>query len=213
MTVLRRWRRLIIRILLIAIGMWLAIVVLLAYLIHRTGTVEQAQPSDVIVVLGAGLARDGTAGRALTRRSQHAAALWQAGYAQHIICTGGIGHDQTRSEADACRELLQQEGVPTSAIWLEDRSRSTEENALYTAAILLEKDWQTVILVSDGYHLFRADYIFKTYGIRATLSPVSYRLIRGFPTYEYSLMREIAALHWQVFKTIFRLPVTYVPLG
>ncbi len=197
------------RTLLIGLLVWLATIVLLISMIHRTGTVDNAEPSDVIIVLGAGLARDGRPGYALTRRSIHAAGLWHEGYADTIICTGGIADNQTRSEADGCHDVLVRRGVPESAILLEEESGSTEENAICSREILLENNFNSVILVSDSYHLFRARYIFETVGFdNISLSPVSSDLIRGYPTYESSVIREVLALHWQVFKTIFNIPVT-----
>ena len=54
----------------------------------------------------------------------------------HVLCTGAQADGYPRSEADACREVLMREGVPESAIWLEDESRSTEENAINSTQIL-----------------------------------------------------------------------------
>jgi len=197
------------RILMIMMLVWLAVIVILIGMIHRTGILDNAETSDVIVVLGAGLARDGRPGYALTRRSAHAADLWHEGYADSIICTGGIAENQTRSEADGCHDVLLRRGVPESAIFLEEVSASTEENAIYSREILLENNFDSVILVSDSYHLFRARYIFETEDFRnISLSPVSANLIRGYPTYESSVIREVLALHWQVFKTIFNIPLT-----
>lgn len=201
----------IIRIMLISCIIWLMVCATLVMLIHRTGTIDQVEQSDAIIVLGAGLTRNGNAGRALIRRTEHAVRLWHEGYAETIICTGGIAPRQTRSEASACREILLRNNVPASAIFMEEQSRSTEENAIYSEPILSANNLETVILVSDSYHLFRANYIFETVGIDVSLSPVSSDLIRGFPTYESSLFREILALHWQVFKTIFNIPITHFP--
>ncbi|MGB7341658.1 MAG: YdcF family protein [Phototrophicaceae bacterium] len=197
------------RFILILIIGWSTVIVGLIATIHYTGTVNEPAPSDAIVVLGAGLSRSGRPGYALTRRSAHAADLWQQGYADTIICTGGVAANQSRSEAEGCMEVLVRNGVPTSAILLENNSASTEENALYTQPILDDYHLNSIILVSDSYHLFRARHIFNTVGIAdISLSPVSANLIRGYPSYESSLIREVLALHWQVFKTIFNIPIT-----
>lgn len=202
-------RKILARILFISSGVWLLVVIALLFTIHKTGTIETAEPSDAIVVLGAGLSRNGRPGWALTRRSNHAAELWHQGLADTIICTGGIADNQSRSEAEGCLEVLVRNGVPPSAVLLEPNSRSTEENAIFTQEILQQNNLNSLIIVSDGYHLFRANYIFETLGIdNITLSPVSSSLIRGYPTYETSVIREVLALHWQVFKTIFNIPIT-----
>lgn len=200
------------RIFLLLLLIWLLACGILVAIIYYTGTIDEAENADVIIVLGAGLSRDGRPNSALTRRSEHAAELWKNGYAARIICTGGVGLNQTRSEADGCREVLTREGVPQSAIVLEERSRSTEENAMFTLDIMRELGFESAILVSDSYHVFRARYIFAQVGIDVVLSPVATSRIR-LSSYAYSMAREVAALHWQVFKDFFNLPFTYVPIG
>jgi uncharacterized SAM-binding protein YcdF (DUF218 family) len=206
------WRLWLGRIILVAIAMWLLIIIGLISLIHYTGTIDEAQSADVIIVLGAGLSNSGRPGWALTRRSAHAAELWKQGSAETIICTGGTGYNQSRSEADGCREVLIRNGVPSSAIILEENSRSTEENAIFSRQIMDANAWETALLVSDSYHVFRGRYIFSSQGIDVFLSPVPAQEIRGFPTYYSSVFREVLALHWQVFKDIFNLQVTSVPI-
>lgn len=190
---------------------WMLLVLGLIIAIDVTGNVDQAEQADVIVVLGAGLSRDGRPGFALTRRSIHAAELWAQGYADSILCTGGQAPDQSRSEADGCRQVLMWRGVPESAIYLEESSRSTEENALYSRPIIEANGWEDVILVSDGYHLFRAEILFRTRGIPVFLSPVSREAMERHDWYPRAVSREILALHWQFFKDLLGLPITHIP--
>jgi uncharacterized SAM-binding protein YcdF (DUF218 family) len=193
---------------LLAAVLWLYVVVVLLVVIDAYGRVDRVQAADVIVVLGAGLRRDNTPGPALTRRSARAAELWQAGYAPVIVCSGGKPGNRTRSEADACAELLRGDGVPDSAILLEDTSRSTEENAIETDAILQANGWDSAVVVSDGFHLLRATRLFEQAGITAFASPAGVEP----PPSEYLvyLLREVMAFHWLAFKDLFNLPITYV---
>ena len=197
------------RALLTVVGVWLIGCAAIALVIVVYGETERAEPADVIVVLGAGLRRNGEPGPALTRRVNHAAAVFEQGYAPAIICTGGYPQRGIqRSEADACRALLLAQGIPESAVFLEEQSRSTEENAVYTQAIMEENGWQSALVVSDGYHLLRAELIFSQVGIAHTTSPT---VSPPFFTYVSSVAREVVALHWQAVKTILNLPYTYVP--
>ena len=196
------------RVLALGLISWLWIMFVLAIVIDAYGRVDRAQPADVIVVLGAGLRRDNQPGPALTRRAAHAALLWQQGYAPIVICSGGNPGNRARSEAAACAELLQADGVPQSAIMLEEESRSTEENAMYTRVLMSEKGWQTAIVVSDGYHLFRARRLFTNAGIPAFTSPADFQPATG--EYIVFLLREVAAFNWQIVKEAVNLPVTYV---
>lgn len=196
------------RILAISAFVWLIVIGLLTGAVIVYGMTDRAQPADVIIVLGSGLRRDSRPGPALIRRSQRAAELYAQGYAPAIICTGGYTDGRTRSEADGCREVLEASGVPAEAIFLETRSRSTEENAFYAEAIMQANGWRTAVLVSDGYHLLRAQWIFSQEGIVVYPSPAPPPPRLALAT---AIAREIVALHWQAFKDLLNLPVTYVP--
>jgi len=61
-------------------------------------------------------------------------------------------------------ELEEDFSVPTK--WVEDRSRTTYENALYTAELLKPANISTVILVTQGWHMPRALWSFDRVGLR-----------------------------------------------
>ncbi|HYO87807.1 MAG TPA: YdcF family protein [Candidatus Limnocylindrales bacterium] len=193
----------------IIVLLWLLFAAGLGAVVFSNSRVDNAEPSDVIVVLGSGLRRDNSPGPSLYRRTSKAAELYQQGIAPNIICTGGFAAGHTRSEASACAELLIGYGVPAQAITLEERSRSTLENAAYTREIMDADGWQTAVVVSDGYHLLRAGWIFQQAGINAVTSPAD----TDPPAYSLlvSVAREVAALHLQALITLFNLPITYVP--
>lgn len=188
---------------------WLLFALCLGGFIHLYALTDYAQPVDVIIVLGAGVQRNGRAGPSLTRRATHAAELWQAGVAPRILCTGGQTDRAPRTEADACREVLLSRGVPENAIIVEENSRSTEENAINSHTIMRDNGWQTAVIVSESYHVFRASWIFSLEGLTVYSSPVPASQA-PFSFYIYSLAREVVALHWQAFKELFNLPQTYV---
>jgi len=180
------------------LALWVLGSTLLAALICYTGTADEAMPSDVIIVLGAALSDDGTPYKALTRRSEHAAQLWKSGKSPWIICTGGIGPRVRvrRSEADGCREVLMRNGVPNSAIVLEETSRNTEENARNARAIMQRHGWSSAIVVSDSYHVFRARHIVRRAGIDAVTSPVPTAKVGSPLFYAFSVVREVMAMQW-----------------
>ncbi len=197
------------RLILLALVLWLWLMFVIAMIVDGYGRVDRAQPADVIVVLGAGVQRDNTPGLAMRRRVSHAADLWRAGYAPIVICTGGKPGNRTRSEADACAELLiKEQGLPESAVLLEDQSRSTEENAMFTRILMQEHGWQSAIISSDNYHVFRARRLFANEGLTVYTSPATEQAPNNM--YVTYLIREVAALQWQLVKEAFNLPVTYV---
>ena len=179
--------------------------------IHLSGRSDNSENADAIIVLGAGLRRDGRPGWALTRRSQHAAKLWNAGIAPYVICTGARADGMPRSEARACSEILQRQGVQAAAILLEESSHSTEESAIHSRRLLAGRGLSRVVLVSDSYHMLRASWIYGRRELRVSSSPVPASQIQQPLFYEYSLLREFAAFHWHLLKEAINLPVTHVP--
>lgn len=206
---MKKWLK---RMAIIVIVLWLAGVCGLIVWIYQAGNTDTGETADVLVVLGAAVRRDGRADLSLTRRSQHAADLWHAGRAPEIVCTGAQAQNRPNSEAEACREILLEQGVSPDVIRMETRSRSTEENAIYTRELMQAEGWQRALVVSDSYHMLRAGFIFRSQGIETVLSPVPSERIHSRSFYVWSVMREVAALHWQVFKQVFNLPVTNIPL-
>lgn len=205
-------RKRVFRFALITTFIWVGALIWLALSIHTFGQHNNVQQADAIVVLGAGLRRNNTAGDALYRRSAWAAELWSQGIAPYVVCTGGQTPGYSRSEAEGCRDVVVENGVPFSAVILENRSRSTEENAINTQEIMRAQGWDDIVLVTDSFHMMRADWIFNDVGITHYPSPVASNRVRK-TWYVASLGREIVAMHWQVFKKLLNLPVTYVPFG
>ncbi len=145
---------------------------------------------DAIVVLGCRVHSNGTASTALRERTRRAVELWREGRAPVIVLTGGIG-DNPPSEARAAADVARELGVPESALLLEDRSRSTEDNARFT----YEKfGGHRILLVSDAYHVFRAERVFGQFyeDVCGTGSLTSLR------TRLHGAFREVAAcaIYW-----------------
>ena len=182
----------------------------LVYVAALIGAIDTAEAADVIIVLGAGLRADGRPGWALTRRAQWAADLWHTGIAPYVLCTGAQADGFPRSEAAACREILLGAGLPDAAILMEESSRSTEENAIHSRRLLDELGLARAVLVSDSYHLLRANWIFRLRGLAAFNSPIPANRIRYPLFYPYSLAREFVALHWQLLKEVLNIPITHL---
>lgn len=114
---------------------------------------------DAIVVAGCRVRPDGTASPALKRRTELAVELWREGRAPKIVLTGGVGKNPP-SEARAAAAYAKGLGVPDDALVLEEKSTSTDENARYAADLIGR---QRVLVVTDAYHVFRAERVFRRY--------------------------------------------------
>lgn len=200
------------RVLRFVVVAWVVADVVIGIAVHRYGRPVPLRQADVIVVLGSAVNRDGSAGPTLARRSRYAAALWKDGHAPVLLCTGGQAQGSSQSEAAACKEVLVDSGVDARAIYLEDRSHSTEENALHSRRIMQAQGWRHALLVTDPFHMLRAGWIFADYGLSCDAAPVPRdQIATGW--YLNRLGREVMALQWQALKTLLRLPATSVPVG
>lgn len=103
-------------------------------------------------------------------RVDTAAVLYKARRAPLIILSGAALEGNT-SEAQMMANALREEGIPDSAMILENRSFTTHENALYTAQKLKERHIGQVLLVTSALHMPRAMAVFRKQGISAVASP------------------------------------------
>jgi len=195
------------QVLLTGVALWVACLAV----IDGYGSLDQSQPAEVIIILGSRVYLDRRPGPALTRRTRHAVALFQQGLAQRVICSGGLGA-YPPTEAEAACDLAESLNVPAAAILIEDQAHSTEENALYTAALMRAHGWQTAILVSDGYHLYRAALLFRRAGMVVYPSPAQITAGPMNPVERYVReSREVIALVWYWGKTAVGSQVTDFP--
>lgn len=137
------------------------------------GQTERARPAHAIVVLGSRLTPDGRPGDSLEARVRKGVALYQQGLAPEMIFTGGVEEDgyTTESESQVASAYAQRLGVPQTAIFIETRSKSTQQNAQFAAEICRAHGYTDIIVVSDPYHLWRARFLFAREGITAYPSP------------------------------------------
>lgn len=85
-----------------------------------------------------------------------------------VVVSGGQGADEPCSEAQAMRDYLVHLGIDEARIWMEDQSHNTGENIRYTKQLLeargVDIAQEHVLIVSNGFHLFRADMLAQRYG-------------------------------------------------
>ncbi len=137
----------------------------------------QANGAQAIVVLAAGRIGEtpeygGDSVGPLTLQRIRYAAWLQRRTGLPLILTGGTERDDQRPMAELMRDTLEGEfGVPVAAI--EGASRTTAENARFTAAILRSRGFDKVLLVSHGWHLPRAVDAFRLQGLQVTPAPTA----------------------------------------
>src|SRR5262249_50157609 len=103
-------------------------------------------------------------GRDTYRRVKYAAWLYHNWKALPILATGGR-QGGMQSAATSMQVVLEQEGVPNSKIWIEERSGSTYENALYSAKMLKDRGIHQIAVVVESDSMLRAEKCFRKQGM------------------------------------------------
>lgn len=171
----RKWLRLLW--LPVAVALFLLLWFVADFLYVSTGNVtDRAVPSDVIIIFGCPSYENNivstTFSACVQARAHHAAELYRRGLAPNIIPTGGLTGPPP-SEAAAMATVLQADGVPTSAITLEEKAHDTVQNIQFSREIMQTNGWRTAILVSEPNHIKRAAFIATDAGLDFTISPAT----------------------------------------
>ena len=129
-------------------------------LLHR----NPASPPNVemIVCLGAGATKAGAIGAGSAARAEACAEAYLLGAAPVILFTGANSDPTKPSIARVMADHAMARGVPDTAVIVEERSRSTLQNALFSAPLIGEA--QTILLVTHGFHLPRSYASFAAIG-------------------------------------------------
>jgi uncharacterized SAM-binding protein YcdF (DUF218 family) len=105
-------------------------------------------------------------------RCQYAAWLYKCGLTRPVLACGGGDHPEPYSIT--MRRLLISEGIPADRIWVETRSRSTHENAVYGAQILRSHGVTKIALVEEAFSMPRAAACFRKEGMTVLPTPFEF---------------------------------------
>lgn len=119
---------------------------------------------DYLVVLGAQMKASGPS-KALRYRLDKACEYLEENEGTKVIVSGGQGHDEHISEAQGMYDYLTEQGIAKDRIFVEDESKNTFQNLTFSAEFL-DKETDSVGVVSNNFHVFRAVKIAKKAGYR-----------------------------------------------
>jgi uncharacterized SAM-binding protein YcdF (DUF218 family) len=178
--------------------------------------IEQAQPAPAaagdkkwddyagVVVLGGALENAFVRGgnnqvglNSAAERMTTTVALAQAHPNLKVIFTGGDGNlkKQPESEAVQAKQFFAEMGLPAHRLAFEATSRTTYENAVYSAqlpGVDAKKPW---LLLTSAWHMPRSLATFRKVGWNVTPYTVDYLTGVATPWNEYSMATSL--MHWQ----------------
>ena len=158
-----------------AVSCLLGTVLLIAYLfqvaqqIRQQSRMDETQPADVIMVLGAA-EYHGKPSPVLQARLKHALLLYLQHQAPYLLTTGGSGGDPEFTEAGVGRAYLIQHGVPSEAIITVEGS-TTAQSVDAAAETMHRMNLHSCLVVSDGYHIYRVKRLMEAQQIKVYGSP------------------------------------------
>jgi uncharacterized SAM-binding protein YcdF (DUF218 family) len=130
-----------------------------------------------------------------------------------IVFTGGNNNlfDVSESEAGIAKVLFESFGIASSRIVLEDRSRTTDENATFTRDLVKPAPGERWLLVTSAYHMPRAMAVFRHAGFSVEAYPVDFRTrgwidaVTPFASVSAGLARTDTAMHEWIGLIAYRL--------
>lgn len=162
----------------------------------------ELKDADCIVVLGAGV-RNGKPTAMLRDRLLTGISLYENGAAPKIIMSGDHGREEY-DEVNVMKSFAVERGVPDEDIFMDHAGFSTYDT-VYRAKAVFEAD--SIIIVSQKYHLYRAIYTAEKLGIKAVGVSSDLETYRGQTKRDF---REILARDKDFFKCIIKPEPTYL---
>ncbi|TKT76840.1 YdcF family protein [Aquamicrobium sp. LC103] len=171
--------------LILALGAWTSLGALMLHPLEDHFARPDPAPENVvgIIVLGGGfeggvnLVRGGYELNASGDRFVETAILARRYPQARVVVTGGTGALMLEGEGDAdtAPRLLMALGVERDRLVLENRSRNTFENAVFTRELVEPAPGETWLLVTSAFHMPRSIGLFRKAGFDVVPWPADYR--------------------------------------
>lgn len=181
----------------------LAAAVVFGYLVSLSMRIEkqsvrdEAHRADVIIVMGAAEYR-GRPSPVLRARLDHAVELYRKGYSSLFLTTGGAGGDPKFTEAEVGRSYLIDRGIPPERVVVENQGETTAQSLATAFEIMQRMGLRSCIVVSDGYHIFRAKKFLQAEGLTVFGSPrLSHKEPEWKEWWEY-FRQAVGFVLWQI---------------
>ena len=129
--------------------------------------------------------------------------LYKTGKVGKMLLSGGtvFKNRNRRAESEVAKEYLLEMGIPDDDIWVENKSRSTYQNAVETAKILKSKKIKNITLITSASHMSRAFRSFKKQGLTIFPYSADYRTVKpgSFVWFDYIVPSTKAMMQFDAF--------------
>jgi len=163
------------------------------------GLQDNVHQADLAVVLGNMVLPDGTPSKILKARLDHAVDLYHQGYFKLILVSGGHGKEGY-DEPVVMEHYLETKGIPHKVILEDNDGYTTWKTAQNSARIMKERHLQSVLIISQYFHLPRCRLAFSSFNIR-TIYTSPARHGRLHDLYIDALPREVVGYVVYYFRT------------
>ena len=171
--------------------------------VEQAAKVTSDKNADAAIILGAAVYGNEPS-PVFRERIRHGVNLYKEGRVEVLIFTGGTPKKGYPPEAEVGKNVALKEGIPEQSIIVENRSRDTEENFIFTKKQIQGLNLNSFLIVRDPYHMYRAMNVAQDQGftnaypsptptsrfnepksqwsflLNETLSSMAYKVIRLF---------------------------------
>jgi len=159
------------------------------------GLNDELGVSDAGVILGNKVELNGDPSKRLQGRLDKAYELYEKEYFKYIIVSGGTGKEGF-DEAVVMRDYLIGKGIPKDKILTDSDGYNTYMTAQNTKAIMEDMEFDSVMIITQFYHISRTKLAFSRSGIKNVYSAhAAYLDFRD----AYSVFREFFAYYKYIF--------------
>ncbi|MHA6480352.1 YdcF family protein [Paenibacillus sp. strain BS8-2] len=177
----------------VAFFMWFAIHTVI---IIMDGLNDELIPVDVAVVLGNKVELSGQPSERLRARLNRAVELYNRGYFDTIIVSGGIGKEGF-DEAKVMKSYLSLKGIPEERIIEDNEGYNSHMTAQNTKSIMNEIGADSAMIITQYFHVSRTKLVFSKRGIKEVFGAHAYifeardvySILREFPAYYKYLLQ------------------------
>ncbi len=183
-------------ILLLATSLGIALFILTEIAIVYDGFTDEIFPADAALILGSTVFPDGSLSDRLRARLNRGLKLYEDGFVPHIVVSGGLGKEG-HWEGSAMAAYLTAQGVPETAVTIDNEGNNTYQSARNFVTIAETRQMESVIVVSQFFHISRTRLILGKLGVTRIGAAHStlytrrdiYSTLREFPAYvKYALV-------------------------